>query len=122
MNHLLSGDDQQFLKRISGSLDMVTDWESDVELFKDIRSKIPWEELRDPSGAYSKSEEDRLLSSENAVCVQRLARWFQKTMTWVNNPPCKDCGSTETTAKATRGPETEEEKEGKAGRVEGEMR
>jgi hypothetical protein len=119
MSVALSGDDQKFLKRISGSLGMVTDWERDVDVFKDCRSNIPWKELRDPCGAFSKPE-DRLLSSENAVFVQRLARWFQKFMTWVNNPPCKVCGSKQTEMKTIRGPETDEEKEGQAGRVEGE--
>ena len=88
---------------------------------------------------YSKPETDRLLracsdsidgskegsfvvggADSNALFLQRLCRWFQSYMNWVNAPPCSVCGSTDCEMKTVRGPETEEEIEGMAKRVEGE--
>ena len=119
MSLMVTGDDQKFLQRISSSLNSVQDWDSDIEVLKACRSKIPWEELRDPIGKYSE-DTDRLLDSSNAIFVQRLSRWFkQDYMTWVNNPPCDNCGNKSTECKNVRGPESDEEKEGGASRVEG---
>ncbi len=88
---------------------------------------------------YNKAETDRLLracsdsidgsaegsfvvggADSNALFLQRLCRWFQSYMNWVNAPPCSVCGSTDCEMKTVRGPETEEEIEGMAKRVEGE--
>jgi hypothetical protein len=40
-------------------------------------------------------------------------------MNWVNTPPCAVCGCKECEMKTVRGPETPEEKDGQAKRVEG---
>ena len=117
---ILSGDDQKFLQRITSSLETVKDWDRNVEVLKECRAVIPWKELRDPYGKYSRLHEDRLLDSRNAIFIQRLSRWFKHDfMTWMNNPPCKSCQSNTTTFKETRGPATQEEKDGGASRVEG---
>ena len=120
-------DDQKFHQRISAVLETVQDWDHDIETLKQCRSVLPWSELRDPYGKYSskqqeeeQQQQDRLLDSANAIFVQRLCRWYKHDfMTWVNNPPCKICASTTTQFKETRGPESQEEKDGGASRVEG---
>jgi hypothetical protein len=115
----LGEDDKKFLERVQSSVKTVLQWEEDVELLKACRSQIPWNELADPQGPYSNLPHDRLLQGD-ALFLQRLCRWFQKFMNWVNTPPCQACGCTDCEFKTVRGPETEEEKEGGAKRVEGE--
>jgi hypothetical protein len=112
-------DDEKFKERILSSLRTVQAWET-VEWIKDCRSLIPWDDLRNATGPYSRPEEDRLLADDaNAIFLQRFCRWFPTTMSWVNAPPCVKCGCKECGMKTVRGPETEEEKEGNAKRVEG---
>ena len=113
-------DDEKFKERIKSSLRTVQSWET-VEWIKDCRAIIPWEDLRNATGPYSRPEEDRALVEEgaNAIFLQRFCRWFPKIMTWVNAPPCAVCGSKDCEMKTVRGPETEEEIEGNAKRVEG---
>lgn len=117
----LSEEDQKFLDRIQSSLRTVQNWDASTELFQECRSQVPWKILNNATGLYSNPEQDRLLKGNaNALFLQRLCRWFPKFMSWVNSPPCKVCGYTECEMKTVRGPETEEEKEGHARRVEGE--
>lgn len=56
----------------------------------------------------------------NILFLKRLAVYFQKdVMTWVNQPPCHQCNSTKhMQAQETRGPQSLEEQEGQASRVE----
>lgn len=115
----LGEDDKKFLERVQSSVKTVLQWEDDVELLKACRNHIPWKELADPQGPYSNLPHDRLLQGD-ALFLQRLCRWFQKFMSWVNTPPCQVCGCAECEFKTVRGPSTEEEKEGWAKRVEGE--
>lgn len=111
--------DYQFKERIQSSVRTVKNWEN-VEWLEACRKIIPWDELRNSTGPYSNPENDRLLAdNSNALFLQRLCRWFPKFMTWVNAPPCVECGCKECEMKTVRGPETEEEKEGNAKRVEG---
>jgi hypothetical protein len=115
----LSEEDQKFLERIQNSLKTVQNWDSDTKLFEKVRANvIPWDDLRNNTGPYSKPE-DRLFVQSNALFLQRLSRWFPSFMSWVNAPPCVKCGCKECEMKTVRGPETEEEKEGGAKRVEG---
>jgi len=129
----VSEDDQKFLHRVQASARTVQSWDADEELLKKCRSQIPWNDLIDDWDSennekngerkYSKLDEDRFLracsgADSNALFLQRLCRWFQSYMTWVNAPPCKVCGCKETEMKAVRGPETSEEEEGEAKRVE----
>ena len=112
-------DDQKFKERIESSMRTVQNWEN-VEWLKECRAMIPWDDLRNCTGPYSRPEHDRLLAdNSNALFLQRLCRWFPKFMTWVNAPPCVKCGCKECEMKTVRGPETEEENEGNAKRVEG---
>ena len=112
-------DDQKFKERIQSSIRTVQNWEN-VEWLKDCREVIPWEDLRNATGPHSRPDQDRLLADNaDAIFLQRLCRWFPKFMSWVNSPPCVQCGCTECEMKTVRGPETEEEKEGSAKRVEG---
>lgn len=121
-------EDQKFLDRVRASVRTVQNWDADVELLKQCREVIPWDDLRNNTtttgsssggGPYS-SEHDRLLvDNPNALFLQRLARWFPTFMSWVNAPPCRVCGSTACEMKTVRGPITDEEKEGEAKRVEG---
>ncbi len=112
-------DDQKFKERIQSSIHTVQNWET-VEWLQECRDIIPWDDLRNETGPYSRPEQDRLLADDsNALFLQRLCRWFPKFMTWVNAPPCSKCGSKDCEMKTVREPETEEEKEGNAKRVEG---
>jgi hypothetical protein len=115
----LTEEDQKFLDRIKSSLQTVQNWDNDTELFETVRSYVPWKELTNATGKYSKPEQDRLLVQSNALFLQRLCRWFPSFMNWVNTPPCSVCGCKDCEMKTVRGPETEEEKEGHAKRVEG---
>jgi hypothetical protein len=118
----LSDEDQKFLDRIQSSLRTVQNWDASIVLLEDCRSQIPWKDLNNATGLYSNPEQDRLLQGNaNALFLQRLCRWFPKFMSWVNTPPCQVCGHKECEFKTVRGPETEEEKEGQARRVEGEL-
>jgi hypothetical protein len=118
----LSEEDQKFLDRVQSSLRTVQNWDASTELFQECRTQIPWKDLNNATGPYSNPEQDRLLQGNaNALFLQRLCRWFPKFMSWVNTPPCQVCGCKECEMKTVRGPETEEEKEGQARRVEGEL-
>ena len=126
----LSEDDHKFMKRIQNTLETVKAWDADPNLLQQVRLQhIPWEELRRGNGSGDggesniiKPDEDYYLSG-NLLLIQRLCRHFQQNvMTWINTPKCVECGlagdnydSNETTI---RGPETQEEKDGNATRVE----
>ena len=117
----LSEEDQKFLERVQNSLKTVQNWDADTKLFEKVRNEvIPWDDLRNHTGPYSQPS-DRLFVQSNALFLQRLCRWFPTVMSWVNAPPCAKCGCKECEMKTVRGPETEEEKEGSAKRVEGEL-
>lgn len=139
----ISEEDQKFLDRVQASARTVQNWDADEELLRKCREVIPWEELLGGSSSingegeeeikYCNLETDRLLrasggctgsvvggADSNALFLQRLCRWFQAYMNWVNAPPCKVCGCKECEMKTMRGPETPEEIEGEAKRVEGE--
>mmetsp|Transcript_45871 Transcript_45871/g.53038 ORF Transcript_45871/g.53038 Transcript_45871/m.53038 type:complete len:1282 (-) Transcript_45871:153-3998(-) len=125
----LSEEDQKFLDRVQGSLRTVQGWDDDKNLLEKCRSQIPWKDLVDDYDENSASVEmkysnygvDRLLrgsGDSNALFLQRLCRWFPTFMSWVNAPPCKVCGCKDTEMKNVRAPETTEEVEGQAKRVE----
>lgn len=114
----LNEDDKKFIDRIQSSIQTVMAWEKDIELIKACREEIPWEALADPNGPHSDPANDNNLQG-NLLFLQRLCRWFKSYMTWVNAPPCQVCGHEELEFQVVRGPETDEEKEGGAARVEG---
>lgn len=111
-----------FQSRIDAAIATVQAWE-DVELFRKIRASLPWEALamdHAEGGLYSAPSDICLLPS-NLRFLQRLARYFKKdVMTWVNQPSCQSCaGSTdEMQYRQTRGPQTDDERSGRASRVE----
>ena len=124
---LLSEDDRKFMTRILKTVETVQAWDDDPTLLQECRWQIPWDELRGEKGdgagtasssPYIRHEEDYHLSG-NALLLQRLCRYFKETMTWINSPECVNCGNKQCTYNTTRGPETQEEREGGATRVEG---
>jgi hypothetical protein len=108
--------DRAFLGRLEREIQTVQSWDADPTLLQECHWMIPWDELR--GSTYSRPNEDAHLSG-NAVFLQRLCRFFKETMTWVNAPECDDCGSKQCVFETIRGPETLEEREGGASRVEG---
>lgn len=110
--------DESFRNRIQGAIQTAQAWEDDPMLLAECRAIIPWEALRDESGEFAQEKDRKLFLSKDARFVQRLARYFKSSMTWVNNPPCCKCNGTETVHKEMRGPTTVEEREGQATRVE----
>jgi thiol-disulfide isomerase/thioredoxin len=110
--------DAKLSRRIESSIKTVKAWDEEVSLLAECRSQIPWEALRDDSGPFSKPD-DYDIQSSDARFLQRLTRFFQKSMTWVNKPPCVKCSSADgIEQKYTRDAETDEEIEGLASRVE----
>ena len=65
------------------------------------------------------AREDDVSYEGDDLFLKRLALYFKvDVMTWVNNPCCVICGDTNTTNCGMRGPTTNEERQGEAGRVE----
>jgi thiol-disulfide isomerase/thioredoxin len=66
------------------------------------------------------SKDTRWWNAPNALLLQRLARYFKQTMTWVNAPACVECQTTDnmnlTTTRA--GGTTDDERRYKVSRVE----
>ena len=120
-------------------------WEESVETMERIRAQVPWSQLRGTASNvpdYQTADAQRLVelqqlfgpsssSAETVIFVQRLARYFQQdVMTWVNQPACSnpDCPSNTTNnnykredfmvPQGSRPPETQEERQGRASRVE----
>ena len=118
--------DDKFQKRLEKYVQTVQAWDKDPSLLEECRIHIPWDELRrdDNKTVEKKNKYDhdtkRHSQGGNVLLLQRLCRFFQGSMTWINAPPCNQCGGTECTYSIMRGPETEEERNGGASRVEGE--
>jgi peptide-N4-(N-acetyl-beta-glucosaminyl)asparagine amidase len=121
------GDNGRFQARIDAAIATVRAWE-DPGLLREIRSGIPLDVLRDDTGPYSEPRDVLLATgwggSTNLKCLQRLARYFKSTMTWVDRPPCEHPSCANDTKSEmmehvrTRGPESQQEREGRAMRVE----
>jgi thiol-disulfide isomerase/thioredoxin len=115
--------EQRFLSRIRGTIATVEAWDADPTLLAECRLMIPFEQLVPDDASAEASpyyRDDDFLYQGNALFLKRLAVFFQKdVMTWVNAPPCGTCNSTESMDfQQGRGPETAEEREGQANRVE----
>jgi hypothetical protein len=123
-----SSKDDRFVSRIQSAIQTVQAWDADPALLAECRALIPFEDLIPPSVAKfaipNKSkyhQDDDHLYAGNALLLKRLTKYFQTdVMTWVNQPPCRICGRKEMESRGVRGPETQEEQDGGAGRVEGE--
>jgi peptide-N4-(N-acetyl-beta-glucosaminyl)asparagine amidase len=132
----LSAEDEQFRRRIQGAIETVKAWDADEALLRQVCESIPFADLRSNHDNNNKSNNNKFSRPEDAVLeptvrfVQRLARYFQDKMTWINQPacPCQQCTNNNNGSNSnkkstmdpqgTRGPETEEEKAGGASRVE----
>mmetsp|Transcript_19228 Transcript_19228/g.29290 ORF Transcript_19228/g.29290 Transcript_19228/m.29290 type:complete len:975 (+) Transcript_19228:165-3089(+) len=115
--------DEKFQARILSSIATVEAWDADPLLLQECRLMIPFKSLvtdtESQEGSNPYVREDDFLYSGNALFLKRLAVFFQKdVMTWVNQPPCSACGGSDMEFKETRGPQSEEEREGQAQRVE----
>jgi len=107
---------QAFRKRLDSTLATVQAWDADETLLAECRAQIPFGTLRDDDGPHSRPQ-DAALSLQHRF-VQRLARYFQHMMTWVNQPPCATCGGA-TAQRTVREPESVGvERLGQASRVE----
>lgn len=115
---VVSDKDRVFSSRVHSALQTAQAWDDDPLLLAECRCMIPFQILCDDHGDYSE-ESDLQLLGKNHRFLRRLARFFKKdVMTWVNQPPCSACGSPEVRLQGSRGPESLEEKEGAASRVE----
>ena len=112
--------DEQFLARIRSGIATVEAWDADPSLLAECRLMIPFDRLM-PESQQEKSpyfRDNDFLYQGNALFLKRLTLFFQKeVMTWVSAPPCEKCGG-DTECKGTRGPISQEEREGRADRVE----
>lgn len=120
---MMENKDETFRARIQRSIATVEAWDADPLLLQECRLMIPFEGLMVDDGLDEESNpyarDDDFLYSGNALFLKRLAIFFQKdVMTWVNQPPCSACGGTDMEFKEIRGPQSEEEREGQAQRVE----
>lgn len=122
--------DERLLRRIQSSIATVQAWDADPSLLAECRALIPVQKLmppvvsdawchhRLPPSVYAR--DDDYLYEGNALLLKRLTLFFQKdVMTWVNSPVCWKCASKDMESKGVRGPQTTEEREGGASRVEG---
>ncbi len=127
---------EKLSSRITSGLATVKLWEEDKELLVLTRNQIPFDVLCPEQYHHLRNKQDKSNASSTTLeenpyaqpgdekyqgddlLLKRLTRYFQKMMTWVNNPPCELCGSNETKCKHVRGPISPEEKEGRATRVE----
>jgi len=100
-----------FSRRIQGALKTVQAWE-DESLLTKCRESIDWVKV-----ASCKQDSDAQYSIP-LQRVQRLVRYFQDSMMWVNTPDCEQCQSKNTTHQETRNAETDAERQGQASRVE----
>jgi peptide-N4-(N-acetyl-beta-glucosaminyl)asparagine amidase len=111
--------------RIANGLSTASKWDEDPELLKTCRSQIPFSSLiDDDDGIFAPTRYCRPDDSKyegDDLILKRLTLWFKMDfMTWVNSPPCSFCGCNENMVTlGTRGPITEEERDGEASRVEG---
>lgn len=129
--------DEKFRRRVEAAVATVQTWDKDVDLLRECYRQIPMDVLRpkrnnhdadDAVDEYSHVNDVEL--SPTARFVQRLARYFQKRMTWIQTPSCVQCGNSsndDTTTnprhshmegKGIRGPLTASEIQGEAHRVE----
>jgi peptide-N4-(N-acetyl-beta-glucosaminyl)asparagine amidase len=110
--------DADFKRRIEGALKTVQAWE-DPQLLVDCRVTVPWEDLKKDDGPFSDDNDSFKHSSYAIIFFQRMCRYFKSTMTWINQPMCLQCQTTDHVQfLRTRGPETQPEIQGKASRVE----
>ena len=120
---MVDSKDESFLSRIHGTIATVEAWDADPSLLAECRLMIPFESLK-PENELDEDpyrRDDDCLYHGDALFLKRLTLFFQKdVMTWVNAPPCENCGAgvDEMEHKESRGPITEEEREGQANRVE----
>ena len=112
--------DEKFMSRLNTSILTVQAWDDDPTLLQECRLVLPWEDLRNETGPYADYHKDALrFDNPNIRFLQRLARYVQRDfMTWVNQPSCANCGSLSLHYQTSRGPETTEEVQGNASRVE----
>ncbi|GAX11020.1 peptide-N4-(N-acetyl-beta-glucosaminyl) asparagine amidase [Fistulifera solaris] len=109
---------EDFKRRIEGALKTVQAWE-DPQLLADCRATIPWEDLKKDDGPFSEKNDALKHPSYSIIFFQRLCRYFKSRMTWINQPMCLQCQTTDHVQFIrTRGPETQPEIQGKASRVE----
>jgi peptide-N4-(N-acetyl-beta-glucosaminyl)asparagine amidase len=115
--------DEKILQDIQRSLEKVVAWDDDPNLLRECRLMIPFESLISPTEEKSKYfREDDILYNGDALFLKRLVLFFQKdVMSWVDKPCCEYCGAANECMRysESRGPQSLEEREGQAGRVEG---
>lgn len=105
--------DRQFLGRIQSAIETVQAWE-DPALLAECRAQIPLEQVNQ-----NYTRDDDVLYHGNALFLKNFTLYFKENvMTWVNKLPCNKCGNKETESHPTRGPQTDEERQGGASRVE----
>ena len=102
--------------KIRSGLSTVRKWEEDPSLLLQCRQQIPIDTLTSPNSPYAKPSDKHYQGDE--LLLKRLTVYFQSIMTWVNNPPCELCSSSNTTCRNVRPALTKEEHEGLATRVE----
>jgi peptide-N4-(N-acetyl-beta-glucosaminyl)asparagine amidase len=129
---MIANDDKDaaFLARIRSGSQTVEAWDADSSLLAECRLMIPFEQLQPELKGNQNllgealdspyQRDDDFLYEGNALFLKRLTLFFQKdVMTWVNQPKCQQCGAKDKMEHTdTRGPATEEEREGQANRVE----
>lgn len=106
--------DRVFLARVESAIATAKAWDADPTLLAECRALIPFDEI-----SKNFARDDDILYRRNALFLKHLALYFKENvMTWVNKPPCERCGNENMDPRQTRGPQTQEEREGAASRVE----
>ena len=103
----------------------VLHWEEDPELLKFARSLVPFTDLMANESKYAQSDDYKYIHryDTDVLFLKRMTLWFkQDFMEWVNQPKCYICeasgNESDVVGKGVVGPESLEEREGGANRVE----
>ncbi|KAI9267902.1 hypothetical protein BDA99DRAFT_504305 [Phascolomyces articulosus] len=110
--HSLNAQEQAFLGELKTYSERVLKYE-DKELLDRALEHIPIHQLyEEATSALEQDDQDPAVALDDKI-ILRLMHWFKHDFfTWVNNPPCDYCGSSETESRGNVKPSEEDKQYG----------